>query len=88
MNLLTQVLPIVSMVLTLGIIRRNAPFESIPGFSKLSSLMLMIASVFVLMYFLDRLHLVAWVNVPVIYLILIVAGLLLAFRLALKSFIS
>lgn len=87
-NLLTQVLPIVSMVLTLGIIRRNAPFESIPGFSKLSSLMLMIASVFVLMYFLDRLHLVAWVNVPVIYLILIVAGLLLAFRLALKSFIS
>jgi len=87
-NLLTQVLPIVSMVLTLGIIRRNAPFESIPGFSKLSSLMLMIASIFILMYFLDRLHLVAWVNVPVIYLILIVAGLLLAFRLALKSFIS
>lgn len=87
-NLLTQVLPIVSMIATLGIIRRNAPFESIPGFSKLSSLMLMIASIFVLMYFLDRLHLVAWVNVPVIYLILIVAGLLLAFRLALKSFIS
>ena len=87
-NLLTQVLPIVSMVLTLGIIRSNAPFESIPGFSKLSSLMLMIASIFILMYFLDRLHLVAWVNVPVIYLVLIVAGLLLAFRLALKSFIS
>lgn len=87
-NLLTQVLPIVSMIATLGIIRRNVPFESIPGFSKLSSLMLMIASIFVLMYFLDRLHLVAWVNVPVIYLILIVAGLLLAFRLALKSFIS
>ena len=87
-NLLTQVLPVASMVLTLGLIRRNAPFESIPGFSKLSSLMLMIASIFILMYFLDRLHLVAWVNVPVIYLILIVAGLLLAFRLALKSFIS
>lgn len=87
-NLLTQVLPIVSMVLTLGLIRRNAPFEYIPGFDKLSSLMMMIASVFILMYFLDRLHLVAWVNVPVIYLLLIVGGLLLAFRLALKSFIS
>lgn len=87
-NLLTQALPIVSMVLTLGIIRRNAPFGYIPGFDKLSSLMLMIASVFVLMYFLDRLHLVAWVNVPVQYLLLIVAGLLLAFRFALKSFIS
>lgn len=87
-ELFTQVLPVVSMVLTLGIIRRNASFAEIPGFDKLSSLMLMIASVFVLMYFLDRLHLVAWVNVPVIYLLLIVAGLLLAFRFALKSFIS
>ncbi|MBV6439466.1 MAG: hypothetical protein DYG98_23875 [Haliscomenobacteraceae bacterium CHB4] len=87
-NLLTQVLPIASMVLTLGLIRRNASFDYIPGFDKLSNLMLMIASVFVLMYFLDRLHLVAWVNVPVQYLLLIVAGLLLAFRFALKSFIS
>jgi hypothetical protein len=87
-NLLTQVLPIASMIVTLGIIRRNAPFDSIPGFNRLSGLMMMIFSVFVLMYFLDRLHLVAWVNVPVIYLLLIVAGLLLAFRFALKSFIS
>lgn len=87
-NLLTQVLPIVSMILTLGVIRRNASFEYIPGFEKLSSLMMMIASIFVLMYFIDRPHLIAWVNVPVQYLVLIVAGLLLAFRFALKSFIS
>ena len=88
MNLLTQVLPIVSMIATLAIIRRNAPFEYIPGFGKLSSLMMMIAAVFVLMYFLDRLHLIAWVNVPVQYLLLIVAGLLLAFRFGLKQLIS
>jgi len=87
-NLLTQVLPIASMILTLGIIRRNASFEYIPGFERLSSLMMMIASIFILMYFLDRLHLIAWVNVPVQYLVLIVAGLLLAFRYAFKSFIA
>lgn len=87
-NLLTQVLPIASMILTLAIIRRNVSFELIPGFGKLSGLMMMIASTFVLMYFLDRLHLVAWVNVPVVYLLLIVAGLLLTFRFALKSLIS
>ncbi|MBP6825307.1 MAG: hypothetical protein KA165_02000 [Saprospiraceae bacterium] len=87
-NLLTQVLPVASMILTLGIIRSSASFDYIPGFDKLSSLMLMIAAVFVLMYILDRLYLVAWVNVPVQYLLLIVAGLLLAFRFALKSFIS
>jgi hypothetical protein len=87
-NLLTQVLPIASMIATLGIIRRNAPFDAIPGFGRLSSLMMMIFATFVLMYFLDRLHLIAWVNVPVQYLLLIVAGLLLAFRFALKRFIS
>lgn len=87
-NLLTQVLPIVSMIATLAIVRRNAPFEYIPGFGKISSLMLMIGAVFILMYFLSRLHIVAWVNVPVQYLLLIVVGLLLAFRFAFKSLIS
>lgn len=87
-NLLTQVLPIISMIATLAIVRRNAPFEYIPGFGKLSSLMLMIGAVFILMFFLSRLHIVAWVNVPVQYLLLIIVGLLLAFRFAFKSLIS
>ncbi|MEO6758725.1 MAG: hypothetical protein ABIO24_04665 [Saprospiraceae bacterium] len=87
-NLLTQVLPILSMFATLAIVRRNAPFEHIPGFGKLSSLMVMIGVVFMLMYFLDRIHLIAWVNVPVQYLLLIVVGLLLAFRFGLKRLIS
>lgn len=87
-NLLTQVLPVVSMILTLGIIRRNTPFEYIPGFGKISDLILMISSVFVLMYFVDRLHLIAWVNVPVQWLLVIVAGLLILFRFGLKRMLS
>lgn len=87
-NVFIQILPILSMVLTLAIVRRNATFDLIPGFGKLSSLMLMIGSVFVLMYLLDRIRLVAWVDVPVQYLILIVAGLLIAFRYGFKSMIS
>ncbi|MCA0235335.1 MAG: hypothetical protein LCH81_03025 [Bacteroidetes bacterium] len=87
-NVFVHILPILSMVLTLAIIRRNASFELIPGFGKLSSLMMMIGSVFILMYLLDRIHLVAWVNVPVQYLILIVAGLLVAFRYGFKSLVS
>lgn len=87
-NVFIQILPILSMVITLAVIRRNASFVQIPGFGKLSSLMTMIGSVFILMYLLDRLHLVAWVNVPVQYLLLIVAGLLIAFRYGLKSLIA
>jgi hypothetical protein len=47
-----------------------------------------IFSVFVLMYFLNRLHLVAWVYVPVQWLILIVAALLLIVRFGLKRLTS
>jgi len=87
-NVLIQILPILSMVLTLAIIRRNASFELIPGFGKLSNLMTMIGSIFILMYLLDRLHLVAWVHVPVQYLVLIVFGLLVAFRYGFKRMVS
>lgn len=87
-NLLTQVMPVLSMVLTLGLIRRNVAFEHIPGFGKLSSLMLTIGAVFVLMYLLDRTHLIAFVRVPVQYLILIVVGLLLVFRYGFRQLIA
>ncbi len=88
MNLLTQALPVISMIATLAIVRRNAPFGFIPGFGKLSSLMVMISAIFILMYFLDRIHLVAWVNVPVQYLVVIVVVLLLTFRAGLKQMVS
>lgn len=87
-NLLTQIIPVVSMVLSLAVIRRNVPFEQVPGFGKLSSLMMTIGAVFVLMYLLDRTHLIAFVMVPVQYLILIVVGLLLVFRFGFRQLIS
>ena len=87
-NLLAQVLPIVAMVVTLGIIRRNVAFEQIPGFGKLSDLIFMIGAVFVMMYLLERLHLIAWVFVPVQWLILIVVGFLILFRIGLKRILA
>ncbi len=87
-NLLTQVLPIGSMIATLSIIRRNVAYEQIPGFGKLSDLIMMIASIIVLMYFLDKMHLVAWIYVPVQWLFIIVIGFLLLFRFGLKRMMA
>ena len=87
-NLLTQVIPVISMILTLSVIRGNTAFESIPGFGKLSSLMMTIGAVFALMYLLDRTHLIAFVMVPVQYLLLIVVGLLLVFRFGVRQLIA
>lgn len=81
-NLLTQVVPVISMILTLSMIRRNISWEEVPGAGRLSSLMTVIAAVFGLMYLLQRMHLVAFVAVPVQYLLLIVVGLILAARFA------
>ncbi|MFN0033930.1 MAG: hypothetical protein ACKVUS_02615 [Saprospiraceae bacterium] len=87
-NLLTQVLPVVAMFITLNVVRRNVPFGYIPGFGRLTDLIMTIVTVFVLMYLLNRLHLVAWVFLPVQWLLLIVVGLLLVVRFGLKRLTS
>jgi hypothetical protein len=88
LNLYTQVLPILSMVFTLVIIRRNVSFEEIPGFDRLSSLMMMIGAVIVLMYLLDRTRIIAFVRLPVGYLVLIVVGMLLAIRFGFRQLVG
>jgi hypothetical protein len=47
-NVLTYIAPIVTMVATLVIVRRNVPFDQVPGFDRLSGLMTMIAMTFVI----------------------------------------
>ena len=48
MNLLVSIAPIVSMLLTLLLARRNVDFEEIPGFDRLLGLMVVLAITFVL----------------------------------------
>jgi hypothetical protein len=45
-NLLVYVLPVVSMALTLGLMRRQVAFDDVPGFDRLSGLMVLIAVTF------------------------------------------
>jgi hypothetical protein len=88
LNLLTQALPVVSMLVTLGIIRRDTPFEYVPGFGKLSSLMTVIVGVFVLMYILERTRLFVWINLPVHVFLLTIVGLVLLLRFSLKNLLK
>lgn len=53
-NLLVYVLPIVSMTVTLLLINKTVAFEKIPGFDRLSGLMVMIAVTFVLVLALEK----------------------------------
>ena len=53
-NLAVHGLPLLSMVATLLLISRNVSFAEIPGFGRLSGLMVMIAMSFVVVFALHR----------------------------------
>ncbi|KQS28137.1 hypothetical protein [Dyadobacter sp. Leaf189] len=81
-NIILQFLPIISLALTLMLIKRKIPFALIPGFGKISGLLTLIAALIGLMWFFDRLHLVAWTYVPFSVILIGFVLTLLAIRFA------
>jgi len=79
-NIYTQILPILSMVVTLALIRQNVSFDDVPGFGKIGGLITLISIILVFMWFVDRTHIVVFSYMPVQQLLLIFVGLLLAAR--------
>ncbi|KAB7727983.1 hypothetical protein F5984_19705 [Rudanella paleaurantiibacter] len=82
MNLALQVLPILTMVGTLMLIRQKIPFGYVPGFGKLSGFLTLIAALIGLMWFFDRLRLVAFTYVPFVYIVVGFVGVLVLIRFA------
>jgi hypothetical protein len=54
LNVLVYVLPILSMAMTLYIIRKSVSFAEIPGFNRIAGLFGIIVSVFFIIFILDR----------------------------------
>lgn len=79
-DVLTQILPVVSMVATLLLISKNVPLDRIPGFEKISGLIMMITAAFAFMWFIDRTRIFAFTYIPFQYVILIFIGLLIVIR--------
>ncbi|MBP7273176.1 MAG: hypothetical protein KA974_05010 [Saprospiraceae bacterium] len=75
-----QVLPIISMLITLLILRRFVNFTYIPGFDKISGLIMMIAAVIIFMWFIDRTHIYSITYIPFYQLIILFIVLLLVIR--------
>jgi len=84
-DLLTHVLPVVSMIVTILVIRKYVNLDEVPGFNKISGLMMMIAVVLVLFWILEKTRIMVFTYMPFYYVLLILAGLLLIFRMALKK---
>jgi hypothetical protein len=81
----TQILPLLSMIATLFIIRQNADLDKIPGFDKINGLVLIIGSLLTGMWILDRTHIIAISFMPFYAVVLILIGLLVLIRYSLKK---
>ena len=83
-NLYTQILPIISMMLTLWLIRKNVKFEEIPGFDKLGGLIMILAALIIFMWILEKTHIFAITIIPFSYFILLFVVLLVGIRFGWK----
>ena len=84
-NLYTQVLPVFLMLFTLWIISRNVKFEEIPGFNKISGLVMIIAAVLLVMWIMEKTHIIAITFMPFYYVFIIFGVLFLAIRFGMKK---
>ncbi len=70
-NIYTQIVPVISMIVTLILIRRNVSLDVVPGFGKLSGLLMMITAVIVLLWILDRMRIFAITFIPFIWIVVL-----------------
>jgi hypothetical protein len=70
-NLLLQVLPILSMVITVFILKRNIKLDFIPGFDKIYGFWLMLFAAMFLMWLLEKIRIVVFSFLPFQYLLFI-----------------
>jgi hypothetical protein len=74
-SLTVYVLPIISMVVTLILIHKNVKFDLIPGFERLSGLMVMIGCSFVLALAIEKTRIWLFFGGSIEWLLLLAAGI-------------
>lgn len=84
----TQIIPVVLMVVAVAMIRRVVSLAALPGFGRISGLFITISVVITLMWILDRLRIgfIGFTYMPIQYLLLIFVGILFLARWGLRKF--
>jgi len=79
-NIIAQVLPIISMVVTIFLIKQNVEFKLIPGFGKLTSFLGTVTAVMLILFLINKTHLIAFTYVKFHYIIIMLVVLFVALR--------
>ena len=83
-NIFTQILPVISMFLTLGLIKTNVKLDQVPGFGKLSSLMSMITIILVVMWILEKTNIWVFTYMPFFQFLLMLIVIFIVIRYLFK----
>ena len=84
-NLYTQILPVLSMIATILIIKKQVSLDLVPGFDKISGLIIVIASIMALMWIIDKTHIYSITFMPFYVVILILVAGFFVIRLGLRK---
>ncbi len=84
-QIIAQILPIVSMVFTFYIIKKNVEFKEIPGFGKLVNLLSTIAGMMVILFILEKMRIIVFSYIPFIWIIGLLIVLFFAIRFGTKN---
>ncbi len=79
-DIYTQILPIISMIATFLIIRKNVDLDNVPGFGKLSGLIMMISVIMIMMWLMEKTRIFVISIVPFQNVIFLFIGMLIVFR--------
>ncbi len=88
LNLYTQILPIISMIVTLLLIRKNVSFDDIPGFHKISALIWILMALMALLWVCEKTHIFVISFMPFHYFIILLIVLLGLIHFGTKRFFS
>ena len=82
-NIYTEIIPLVSMALTLYLVKKNVDLDKVPGFGKLSALFIIILFLLAFMWILDRTRIIIFTGFPFYYvfIFLILAFILIRYLL-------
>lgn len=83
-NIYTQILPIIIMLITFWIIRKNVSFDSIPGFDKINGLIFFLTILIILLWILEKTNIYVFTYMPFLQFILLFVAMIFLLRFGLK----
>lgn len=80
LNVFAYFLPVIAMGITIFILRSQIDFNHIPGFDRLSGLMMVIAATFIAIIIIQKTHIWIWIQGTFTHLVILFVLLFLVFR--------